>query len=62
MRITQPVLVANGRNDIMVSTYASYAMAQTLPNARLVIYPDAGHGFLFQYPQDFADEVLRFLR
>lgn len=60
--ITQPVLVANGRRDIMVPTYASFAMAQVLPNARLLIYPDSGHGFLFQYPQDFADEVLRFLR
>jgi pimeloyl-ACP methyl ester carboxylesterase len=60
--ITQPVLVANGRRDIMVPTYASFAMAQVLPNARLQIYPDSGHGFLFQYAQDFADEVLRFLR
>lgn len=60
--VRQPVLVANGRRDIMVPTYASYAMAQALPNARLLIYPDSGHGFLFQYPEDFADEVLRFLR
>jgi pimeloyl-ACP methyl ester carboxylesterase len=54
--------IANGRRDIMVSTYHSYAMAQAMPDARLVIYPDSGHGFLFQYPQAFADEVLRFLR
>ena len=60
--LKHPVLVANGRNDIMVPTYASYAMAQTLPNARLLIYPDSGHGFLFQYPRDFADQVLDFLR
>jgi len=60
--VRQPVLVANGRHDIMVPTYASYAMAQALPNGRLVIYPDAGHGFLFQYAEAFADEVLRFLR
>lgn len=60
--VRQPVLVANGRRDIMVSTYASYAMAQVLPNARLLVYPDSGHGFLFQYPIDFADDVLRFLR
>jgi pimeloyl-ACP methyl ester carboxylesterase len=60
--ITQPVLVANGRRDIMVPSYASFAVAQALPNARLLIYPDSGHGFLFQYPEDFADEVLRFLR
>lgn len=60
--VKQPVLVANGRHDVMVPTYASYAMAQQLPNARLVIFPDSGHGFLFQYPEAFADEVLRFLR
>ncbi len=60
--IGHPVLVANGRRDIMVPTYASYAMAQAMPDARLVIYPDSGHGFLFQYPEAFADEVLRFLR
>lgn len=60
--ITQPTLVANGRHDIMVPTYASYAMAQAMPAARLVIYPDSGHGFLFQYPELFAAEVLSFLR
>ena len=60
--ITQPVLVANGRRDIMVPSYASFAMAQALPDARLVIYPDSGHGFLFQYPIAFADEIDRFLQ
>jgi len=60
--ITQPTLVANGREDIMVPTYASFAMARAIPRGRLLIYPDSGHGFLFQYPEDFADEVLRFLR
>lgn len=60
--VNHPMLVANGRRDIMVPTYASYAMSRQLPNARLIIYPDSGHGFLFQYPQAFADEVLRFLR
>ncbi|WP_425258806.1 alpha/beta fold hydrolase [Rubrivivax sp. RP6-9] len=60
--IQQPVLVANGRRDVMVSTYASYAMAQALPQGRLLVYPDSGHGFLFQYPDDFGGEVVRFLR
>lgn len=60
--IRQPVLVANGRRDTMVPTYASYAMAQRLPQGTLVVYPDSGHGFLFQYPERFADDVLRFLR
>jgi pimeloyl-ACP methyl ester carboxylesterase len=60
--ITQPVLVANGAHDVMVHAYNSYAMSQKLPNARLVLYPDAGHGFLFQYPQAFGREVVDFLR
>jgi pimeloyl-ACP methyl ester carboxylesterase len=60
--VTQPALIANGRRDIMVPAYASFAMAQALPTARLLIYPDSGHGFLFQYPEDFANETLHFLR
>ena len=59
--ITQPVLVANGDNDRMVPTKNSYLLAERLPSARLKIYPDAGHGFLFQYPAEFAGEVERFL-
>jgi pimeloyl-ACP methyl ester carboxylesterase len=59
--ITQPVLVANGVNDRVVPTKNSHLLAERLPDARLKIYPDAGHGFLFQYPDEFAGEVERFL-
>lgn len=59
--IRQPVLVANGIEDIMIPTFQSYALAQAIPNARLIIYPDSGHGFLFQYPREFGDEITRFL-
>ncbi|MFJ6085005.1 alpha/beta fold hydrolase [Streptomyces sp. NPDC092369] len=59
--IQQPVLVANGDNDEMIPTKNTYLLAEHLPNARLSIYPDAGHGFLFQYPGAFADEVNAFL-
>jgi pimeloyl-ACP methyl ester carboxylesterase len=59
--IEQPVLAANGDNDAMVPTKNSYLMAEHLLNARLSIYPDAGHGFLFQYPVDFGTEVNAFL-
>jgi pimeloyl-ACP methyl ester carboxylesterase len=59
--ITQPTLVANGDNDIMVPTVNSYLLAGHLPNAELLIYPDAGHGFLFQYPSEFAAAVNAFL-
>jgi pimeloyl-ACP methyl ester carboxylesterase len=59
--IRQPVLVANGDNDRMVPTRNSHRLAERLPDARLRIYPDAGHGFLFQYPCEFAAEVQTFL-
>jgi pimeloyl-ACP methyl ester carboxylesterase len=59
--ITQPTLVANGNSDIMVPTVNSYLLAGHIPNAELIIYPDAGHGFLFQYPHEFAVEVNKFL-
>jgi pimeloyl-ACP methyl ester carboxylesterase len=59
--ITQPVLVAGGDNDRMVPTRNSHLLAERLPNAQLRIYPDAGHGFLFQYPAEFSAEVEVFL-
>ena len=59
--ITHSVLVANGDNDRMVPTQNTYLLAERLPDARLSIYPDAGHGFLFQYPEQFAAEVQEFL-
>jgi pimeloyl-ACP methyl ester carboxylesterase len=45
----------------MVDAYASYAMSQRLPHAKVVLYSDAGHGFLFQHAADFGREVLEFL-
>ncbi len=59
--IKQPVLVANGDNDLMVDSRLSADMARRLPNARLVIYPDAGHGGVFQNFQIFVPAVLDFL-
>lgn len=56
-----PVLVANGVHDVMIPAYRSYIISQEAPAAKLVLYPDAGHGFLFQYPDEFAGEVARFL-
>lgn len=60
--LTLPVLVANGAHDVMINSYATYAMSQKLPNAKVALYSDAGHGFLFQHIEDFAHEVDRFLR
>ena len=59
--ITQPTFVANGDNDTMMHTQNSHLLAEHLPNAQLRIYPDAGHGFLNQYPELFADDIQAFL-
>jgi pimeloyl-ACP methyl ester carboxylesterase len=59
--ITQPTLVANGDNDTMMITENSHLLAQHLPNAQRRIYPGAGHGFLDQYPEQFANHVRAFL-
>lgn len=60
-KITQPVLVTNGVKDIMVATKNSYILTVNLPNAQLIIYPDSGHGHLFQYPEQYAGDVNQFL-
>lgn len=61
-RITQPVLVANGEDDRMLATRGSFDLAHRLPDARLAIYPDAGHGGVFQHHDRFVPTVLDFLR
>jgi len=60
-KITQPVLVANGSDDIMMFTEYSYTLYKHLPDARLILYPNSAHGFLFQYPITFAKNVGEFL-
>jgi pimeloyl-ACP methyl ester carboxylesterase len=59
--IQQPVLVANGDHDRMVPSGNSADLARRLPNARLELYRDAGHGGIFQYHDKFVDEALKFL-
>jgi len=60
-RITQPVFVANGDNDVMVASSHSEDLARRIPGAKLTIYPDSGHGGIFQYHQQFVPEVVEFL-
>ena len=59
--ITQPVFVANGDHDLMVASSHSADMARRLPNARLTIYPDSGHGGVFQHHEEFVPAALAFL-
>ncbi|MFZ2511975.1 MAG: alpha/beta hydrolase [Gordonia sp. (in: high G+C Gram-positive bacteria)] len=59
--ITVPVFVANGDNDLMVASEHSMDLAKRLPNAKVTIYPNSGHGGVFQYHDVFVPEVLEFL-
>lgn len=59
--IEHPVLVANGEDDRMLPTRSSFDLAHRLPNASLRIYPDAGHGGVFQCHAQFVPHVLDFL-
>ena len=60
-KITQPALVINGNNDIMIPTVNSFTLSAHLPNAQLIIYPDSGHGALFQHAGAFTSHVSEFL-
>lgn len=61
MNIPHPALVTNGIEDVMVPTKNSFILSEKLPNAQLIIYPDSGHGHLFQFPELFAENVNSFL-
>ena len=59
--ITQPTLIVNGVNDVMIATINSWHLVQSIPNAQLIVYPDAGHGAQFQYPAKFLKHAIQFL-
>jgi pimeloyl-ACP methyl ester carboxylesterase len=56
-----PVLVVNGTDDIIIPTINSYILQQFLPDAELILYPDAGHGSHFQYSGLFVRHARIFL-
>ncbi|NMP59684.1 alpha/beta fold hydrolase [Enterococcus mundtii] len=59
--ISQQTLIVNGDHDHMVPTVNSYDLAKRIPKSTLKIYPDAGHGSLFQFPIDFSQIVSEFI-
>jgi pimeloyl-ACP methyl ester carboxylesterase len=59
--IRHPVLVVNGNDDVMVPTVNSYILQRNIPNATLIVYPDSGHGTIFQYANLFVSHARIFL-
>jgi pimeloyl-ACP methyl ester carboxylesterase len=59
--IRQPVLVMNGESDKMVPSKNTVDLDRRFPNSELVLYPDAGHGGVFQFHEDFVKRALEFL-
>lgn len=59
--ITQPTLILQGDDDIMIPTKASHTMAGLIPNARIRIFSNASHGSIFQYADEAAAETIAFL-
>jgi pimeloyl-ACP methyl ester carboxylesterase len=59
--IAQPTLVLNGDRDVIIYSVNSWILQQNLPNAQLIIYPDAGHGSQYQYPGRFVRHASLFL-
>jgi pimeloyl-ACP methyl ester carboxylesterase len=59
--ITQPTLIANGDNDRMVPSVLSEDMHRRIAGSKLIIYPDSGHGAIFQYHAEFASTAIEFI-
>ena len=59
--ISHPVFIANGDSDPMIPPHFSHLLAGLIPQAKIKIYPDAAHGFLFQHASEFATDVNEFL-
>ena len=59
--VTQPTLIANGDNDRMVPSALSEDMHRRITGSELIIYPNSGHGGIFQYHREFASAAIEFL-
>jgi pimeloyl-ACP methyl ester carboxylesterase len=60
-KIAVPTLIADGADDQLDPLANSHTLATLIPGAKLTIYPDAGHAFLFQDQTAFVPLIESFL-
>jgi pimeloyl-ACP methyl ester carboxylesterase len=60
-KLTQPTLIANGDNDRMVPSILSEDLHRRIKASELIIYPDSGHGGIFQFHAKFSPAAVAFL-
>lgn len=61
-KIKSPVLIAQGEKDLLVPVINATNMSNSIPGARLIVYPDAGHGAIYQYHDTFVASAVNFLK
>ena len=60
-KITHPTLIVHGNKDIVVEPTNALILAEQLPNAQLIVYPDSSHGAQYQHATMFLEHVKLFL-
>ena len=60
-KIHQPTLIVHGSKDVVVMPINAFILGQHIPDAHLVMYPDASHGAQSQYAEEFLEHARRFL-
>jgi pimeloyl-ACP methyl ester carboxylesterase len=60
-KIRQPTLIVHGSKDVVVMPINAFILGQHIPDAHLVMYPDASHGAQSQYAEEFLEHARRFL-
>ena len=60
-KIKRPALIVSGNHDIIIYPVNALHLVQNMPNAKLIVYPDANHGSWYQNHEDFVFETNRFL-
>jgi len=61
-QIAAPTLVINGAEDALIPAENSRIMAQRIPGAELLLFPEAGHLYFHEMPEEVGAAVADFLR